>query len=58
MEFISNKKIKDMSLKFSQELVEKMQELNAGQEVQGLLTELKNQTDIYLSKLNFKQSKN
>jgi hypothetical protein len=47
-----------MSLKFSQELVEKMQELNAGQEVQGLLTELKNQTDIYLSKLNFKQSKN
>jgi hypothetical protein len=35
-----------------------MQELCAGNENQWLLSELKDQTDTYLCKLNFKQSKN
>jgi hypothetical protein len=43
---------------FSQELDEKIKELSSGHNDQGLVTELQNQKQSYLDKLNYSQSKN
>ncbi len=42
---------------FSQELDKKIKDLSTGQDDQSMHTELQNQKNYYLSKLNFNQSK-